>query len=1286
MSSKQRTSAQDWIQDYFSPLICVLASSEAEETAARNNLTFTELLHPFAKLRTDVTLKDADGSNHNVPQLNILLQDFNEGRRPLNQKLILEKVDNENCGKEEMVTKYYDKISLDAPGYTPWFDVWTKLYIQGLPVMENEYLKHQLGCIFVTTTRCTDPVDQFRGMIQLHQRNVNKKPGPTVPHFNGTEAVQYFILVHDLQGEVTEQNGRAMFDRVKQSFMSDSCYYLPLNSKQADNDTSISDLWLNFNNRFSTIETRNTATEPDFPVPNQPIQDPTSSLDHPLADVDTSSVPSPKSIKLSKADSSNIASCLGSEDIARLTDMMRDFVLKGLLPFVEKQIRVLHDGVANRKTRSLFSGAKRWFGNKPNSGTGTSVVYAKDATELQVRKLADLYFLMKMYKQSYSYYHTAKKDFQMDEAWTLYAAAAELTALSSFMLSLADSGKRYRSDYMEDAVTKYLTVCQTPEFAIRATLFDGLCLKQQSMFLEAAKSYTRMTNELSDLRSAMLLEQAAYCFLLTASPHIRKYGFHIVLSGYRFAKTGSCKRHAARLYGQGAQVYDGKGWGMSSQHILYSLGHQKFMLKDYSAAAEFFNNLMTVSTAGENHLQQMVQLREYFLVQHARFKEDPTVAVVAVPKIGAQDISVSLAKCHQPCHKHWQAIEQSIQEGVTGKETLVMNATSQVLFSNSTTNQLSPQGVVGESIYVTVPVSNDFNTSLRLRRAHLLWKFTSEDGGETFSNDKQDNKSPPYVKVSAVDTVTIESGGTEQVVLEISVSLPGKLNIIGLEYSIKALFLDREPTDHEIRGKQYFQISGPRINTIKDHKTRIVYGTDNRFSIQIRQTQPLLQAELKTPDTLLSSELRCIELELKNSSSLKLTNLHLVSTAPGRFSFSRSRNNSVFEYPAVRENNQFPLRQEREDGSISQVSLDILPVPVSKESGGGCGELEPGASLKIPVWLRIQTSEEAVEESAFLYYENAIKDGSKPPYRLLELKLRVKIRQAVVVTASWKEDEEGRDPPSLQVTAHNTMKENSKPITVSQMCLLSERSELSSLECPASSAVIGPAEKVSFSVRTKPTKENSDPIKPLHFSSLASAKHKGHALHGPPFVDFLKPLFIYSGKRAVPPVLRDEAVILIWRGEGAQPILGETVVPLPTAGDQHLLHPYQLIPHYTHQLTHDFKAVPFATLDIRLEVASNTFHQAIIKNPRRAASKKDLLQLKVKGAEKGVRWAGSTDVRTVLEENDLPTINLGITVCRPGIYHVNNLHYALSESVEEERSNLDYSWTSIGVHFNVVQG
>ena len=29
------------------------------------------------------------------------------------------------------------------------------------------------------------------------------------------------------------------------------------------------------------------------------------------------------------------------------------------------------------------------------------------------------------------------------------------------------SGKKYRADYMSDAIEKYLTLCQTPEFAVR---------------------------------------------------------------------------------------------------------------------------------------------------------------------------------------------------------------------------------------------------------------------------------------------------------------------------------------------------------------------------------------------------------------------------------------------------------------------------------------------------------------------------------------------------------------------------------------------------------------------------------------------------------------------------------------------------------------------------------------------------------------------------------------------------------------------------------------------------
>jgi len=157
------------------------------------------------------------------------------------------------------------------------------------------------------------------------------------------------------------------------------------------------------------------------------------------------------------------------------------FVTHNLIPYLEQQMRLLHEIVTNRKSRSFLSGAKRWFGqNKPGAATtGTSVVYGRDASELQMRKLGDLYFMCRLYKQAYGCYHQCKKDFQSDEAWNYYAGAAEMSALSLFMQ--ADSSKKYPSHYMEDSINKYLQVCQMPEYAVRATIIDAMCLKASAM-------------------------------------------------------------------------------------------------------------------------------------------------------------------------------------------------------------------------------------------------------------------------------------------------------------------------------------------------------------------------------------------------------------------------------------------------------------------------------------------------------------------------------------------------------------------------------------------------------------------------------------------------------------------------------------------------------------------------------------------------------------------------------------------------------------------------------------
>ena len=53
------------------------------------------------------------------------------------------------------------------------------------------------------------------------------------------------------------------------------------------------------------------------------------------------------------------------------------------------------------------------------AASGTSVIYGKDATELQMRKLGDLYFMFKLYKHAFNCYHTAKKDFQVSQECVL---------------------------------------------------------------------------------------------------------------------------------------------------------------------------------------------------------------------------------------------------------------------------------------------------------------------------------------------------------------------------------------------------------------------------------------------------------------------------------------------------------------------------------------------------------------------------------------------------------------------------------------------------------------------------------------------------------------------------------------------------------------------------------------------------------------------------------------------------------------------------------------------------
>jgi hypothetical protein len=86
--------------------------------------------------------------------------------------------------------------------------------------------------------------------------------------------------------------------------------------------------------------------------------------------------------------------------------------------------------------------------------------------------------------------------------------------------------------------------------------------------------------------------------------------------------------------------------------------------------------------------------------------------------------------------------------------------------------------------------------------------------------------------VDVIDSLIVDKTG--RAVLDLGITpnkTNGQLIILGVTYGIKAQFPQSEATDYVIRGKQYFEVKGPRLNTTKEHKTSVIYANDYRLNV-----------------------------------------------------------------------------------------------------------------------------------------------------------------------------------------------------------------------------------------------------------------------------------------------------------------------------------------------------------------------------------------------------------------------------------------------------------------------
>ncbi|KAF7646234.1 hypothetical protein LDENG_00191260, partial [Lucifuga dentata] len=802
-------------------------------------------------------------------------------------------------------------------------------------------------------------------------------------------------------------------------------------------------------------------------------------------------------------------------------------------------------------SRSLFSATKKWFGGgkvpeksiselKSTSG----LLYPPEAPELQIRKMADLCFLVQHYELAYNCYHTAKKDFLSDQAMLYAAGALEMAAVSAFLQ--AGAPRPYPAHYMETAIQTYRDVCKNMVLAERCTLLSAEVLKSQGKYSDAATLLIKMTSEDSDLRSALLLEQAAHCFINMRNPMVRKFAFHMILAGHRFSKAGQ-RRHALRCYCQAMQVYKGKGWSLAEDHINFTIGRQSFTLRQQENAISAFRQILT-NDSRQTAIQQGAFLREYLYVYtSATGGSEVGLPQLPLPCINSSATRVyfgherRLAEGEKQAATHvsldqeydqdlaamWGHLEEQVVAAANRGVLPVNFQPTQCCLNSQTDNTRHPLAVVDEPIIVEVTFRNPLKVSLALSNLSLLWSFTpdgftssqKETAGDAITNEKEALAPGMAQKDDIITTEIIPEfhmnpEDTKTARLRLLPRRTGQLDILGVVYNLAAASSGetaqstegQQMLDLVVRGRQDLQIRGPRLNQTKEDKMLVRHGPDRRLDPIITPAMPLMEVFfLQFPTALLCGEIRKAYVEFCNVSCVALCGLRVASTHPDFFTFGSQTTMPLTPVsPTSAENcsayKTLATPPEAQPGSAAFEMLvsaedfsqpcGVMEIPVEG------GVLQPGESTQLPLWLR-GPDQEGVHEINFLFYYESGEKGGKISHRVLRHTVFICASRSLSVRASAcrssipsQENQDDRVSSSMLVFVDveniNTSEAGVREFHIVQVSSSSQRWRLHRCINPAKDkdCKLTSRERAKLCFRAVPCKPHQDAVEKYTFADL----------------------------------------------------------------------------------------------------------------------------------------------------------------------------------------------------------
>ncbi|KAI8920698.1 ER-golgi trafficking TRAPP I complex 85 kDa subunit-domain-containing protein [Entophlyctis helioformis] len=893
---------------------------------------------------------------------------------------------------------------------TPWFSHYRNLVALHTGASEHDTFNHPVACLVVVST--SDPSVVATAQSLLSESNL---PSILMRPYMDPSVLRLYLLLHDPEEAPNADPAAILADMQRAGLQT---HLLTINSQPAEPDQKpiVPDVWSPFIAETAALNRKLASSSPIAPglgstlpsIIDQPFQLPSDAgvpQPPPLIDVPQS----PPALSLSQQGLSHGRGLrLSVSDFQAVDVLIKDFLLKQVLDRITRQMRDWERDIASARrglSGRLFKVGLKYFGASKSAAPAPSAymdmatrttVFPFASPELIMRRLGDYAVMIRDYKYALTVYESVKKDFSANERYVkFYAGVQEMIAVAALLVT--DNPNKTGVESALEASVQAYTDAKCPIYATRAALLVAEMTKEHHAYRDAASLLIKNTAEDADLKSALFLESAAICFLQSNPPLPRKYVFHLILAGHRFAKAG-LRDHAQRNYVTGLSAYGGLGWSLVDDHIHFALGRQSYHLGQVRDAVLHFIKLLRRSrqtaSAQRAYLAEFVYIYQQYGAAGGTVGTEEGIPAIPLPVIVDGGVTVqsgSLGSTGGSGSANagggddeaiWEAMEKDLLDFAAsgGDAAAVASAASkrktpfgqtvavpQVTTLNETTT------AVGEPVTVNFQWQNPLQVPVPANNLYLECAFGDAPESVTDLQVSPDSDVPskierPEFDVEVLHDVSLDANEKRKVQLKIYPKREGTITILGIRYLLCGVI----PTYHR------FHKRGRRLNDTPAQRQDPdgVYAPDVVLKVVVTPPMPVLDVLLHGfPDMMLSGQVIQVALELNNKGSRGLKSLYVKTSHPAAFCFGDGTSLELPSYASVNEGSVAAAEEEEIVGNaLDRVSCLPLRLPLpdgvvqpGSKDALGMGVLPAAMTTLVPVWIRAEKAGRFFHRMVFVY-------------------------------------------------------------------------------------------------------------------------------------------------------------------------------------------------------------------------------------------------------------------------------------------------------------------------------